>query len=61
MQCAQIKGNSYPRSFLEKRDGYHRLILNLKGLNEYLEYKHFNPNLGSNFTTPVGFPLITPK
>ena len=36
------KGNSYRQFFWEiKNDGSHRLILNLKGLKKYLEYKPF--------------------
>ena len=40
--CEHEQGEFISPIFLrDKNDGSHRLILNLKGLNKYLEYKHF--------------------
>ena len=40
--CEHEQGEFISSIFLrDKNDGSHRLILNLKGLNKYLEYKHF--------------------
>ena len=40
--CEHDQGEFISPIFLrDKNDGSHRLILNLKGLNKYLEYKHF--------------------
>ena len=40
--CENEQGEFISPIFLrDKNDGFHRLILKLKGLNKYLEYKHF--------------------
>ena len=42
VSCEHEQGEFISPIFLrDKNDGSHRLILNLKGLNKYLEYKHF--------------------
>jgi len=47
-----VKAHDEPGEFISpifvrpKKDGSHRMILNLKNFNEYVEYNHFNEIIG---------------